>query len=87
MLRRAAPPPAIAVEQARQTWQTSGVNVFGQLLSTLGWNFRVRRMAWVLRIKQYATVAAVMASIGTAIGYAVATRGVTDEDHDPDQVG
>jgi len=74
-------------ERAGRTWQTSGVNVIDELLRTFGWNFRVRRMAWALRIKQYATLAAVVGSIGTAIGYAIATRGVVDEDADPDRVG
>jgi len=60
------------------------VNVVGELLRTMGWNVRMRRMALALRIKQYLTLGVVMASVGTAIGYAVATRRVTDEHPDPD---
>lgn len=69
------------------TWQTLGVNIVGEVLRTIGWNVRMRRMRWGLRIRQYVTLATVMASVGTAIGYAVATRNVTDEDRhvDPDE--
>jgi len=69
------------------TWQTLGVNVVGEFLRTMDWKVRMRRMALALRIKHLLTLGAVMASVGTAIGYAVATRNVTveDRDADPDQ--
>jgi len=56
------------------------VNILGAILRTIGWNLRMRRMLWGLRIKQYLTLASVMASVGTALGYVVATRDVSDED-------
>lgn len=49
-------------------------------LHTLGWNVRIRRLAWALRIKRYLTLAALMAALGTAVGYGLATRNVRDED-------
>ena len=61
------------------------MNLFGPILRTIGWNLRMRRMQWGLRIKQYFTLATVMASVGTAIGYVVATRNVPDEDRFTDE--
>lgn len=66
------------------TWQTLWVHIVGAILDIIGWNFRMRRMQWGLRIKQYLTLAAVMASVGTALGYVVATRNAPDEDGSPD---
>ena len=72
---------------AGRTWQTLGVNVVSELLRTAGWNVRMRRLRWALRIRQYLTLATVMATGGTALGYLLATRDVTDEDRyaDPDR--
>ena len=69
------------------TWQTLRVHFIGAILRIIGWNFRMRRMQWGLRIKQYLTLAAVMASVGTAVGYVVATRDAPGEESfsDPDE--
>ena len=58
----------------------------GELLRTVGWKLHIRRSGWMLRIRHQLTLAALTASIGTAVGYAVATRGVVDEDADPDRL-
>jgi hypothetical protein len=68
-----------------RTWQTLAVNVMSEFLDIVGWNIRLRRMAWAMRIKRYLTLATVMASVGTAIGYVIATRNVTDEDRYAEQ--
>ena len=74
------PPPKVAPERGRLL----GVNVFGELLRTIGWSVSVRRTAIVHRIQHYTTVAVFLGAIGTAIGYAVATRGHVDPDADDD---
>jgi len=66
------------------TWQTLGVNVVSELLRHMGWNVRMRRLSWAMRLRRYVTLATVMASVGTAVGYVLATRNVTDEDRYPD---
>jgi len=72
--------PGWARVAAPRTWQTLQVNVLGEILHALGWNLRIRRLGLGMRIKHYLTLAVLMASVGTAIGYAIATQGV-----DPDQ--
>ena len=77
---RELPPPKVTPERGR----LFGVNLFGEILRTFGWSVRVRRTAIVKRIQHLTTVAVYLGSIGTAIGYAVATRRRVDPDADDD---
>ena len=54
----------------------------GELLRSMGFNLRVRKLALLARLRELFTIAFLMASVGTAIGYAVFRRGAVDDDPD-----
>ena len=64
----------------RGTWQTGGVDIFGGLRRTISFSWQIRVEAWTQRLRQLTTIAIVFGSIGTAVGYALARRGVVDVD-------
>jgi hypothetical protein len=58
------------------------VNFFDVLLRSVGFRWRMRWMRFMARVRELVTVAFIMGSIGTAIGYAVARRRASDTERD-----
>ncbi len=48
----------------------------------MGFNVQMRKLRILSRIRDLVTLALIMGSIGTAIGYAVARRGSADTDRE-----
>jgi hypothetical protein len=55
------------------------VRLIGLLLGTFGWRVALWRSGWAMRIRRWSALALVFGSVGMAVGFAVATRGVTEE--------
>jgi hypothetical protein len=56
------------------------VNLLVELMRTLGWEIRLRKAGIVNRLQHLLTIAVYLGGIGTAIGYAIASRGFPDDD-------
>ncbi|MFN8623188.1 MAG: hypothetical protein U0869_20810 [Chloroflexota bacterium] len=55
------------------------MKLIGLVLGTFGWRLGLWRSGWVLRIRRWSALALVFGSVGMAVGFAVATRGVPEE--------
>ena len=77
--------PSLHAGQARarpRTWQTSAMRIMRYLLGSIGFSISMRRLRILARIRDLVTLALIMSSVGTAVGYALARRGATSADRD-----
>jgi hypothetical protein len=58
------------------------MRIMRYLLGSIGFSISMRRLRILARIRDLVTLALIMSSVGTAVGYALARRGATTADRD-----